>query len=67
MNALVPTGVESGCVGIESVMVLVFDIVATDPQITYYSFNVCICICDRDGGGGIHKKVTGIQFYLLFY
>jgi hypothetical protein len=38
-------------------MVLGLDILATDPQITYYSLNVVIYICDRDGGGGyINKK-----------
>jgi hypothetical protein len=48
MKDLVP---DSGYVGIESVMVLGFDMLATEPQITYYSLHVGIYICDRDGGG----------------
>jgi hypothetical protein len=52
MKALGP---DSVCVGTESVMVLGLDILATDPQITYYKLHVGIYVFDTDGGGGINK------------
>jgi hypothetical protein len=52
---MIALGPDSGCVGTESVMVLGFDILTTDPQITYYKLNVGIYVFDTDGGAGINK------------
>jgi hypothetical protein len=55
LNLALMPDVESGCEGLESVTILGFDMLTTDPQITCYSLHSGICVFDRDGDDGINK------------